>query len=325
MHSLRCHLRCAVACALLLLAFAARAEPDPPSAAPELDRCVTAHLQGQELRLESRLLDAQRAFHQCSAPSCPELVRADCAQWADELERALPRIVLHMPQGLAPERLTVTGNAQPLIVADGQPVRVDPGPLLLEVRADGYVPFRVQLEIEPTVEPQHVNVQLVQLNSPAAPGSAAGAVAAPKRPVQRKPAPRKPAWQDPAGQNPEARGVPTPTLAFGAAALATGAAAAYLGWSSRDERERLASSCAPLCSDAEVNRLRLRALGADIGWVLSLASATAAILTYAAEPRERDDRTRTSGTRTPKRKPALTNWSVAVGKRGLGASFGRSF
>jgi hypothetical protein len=68
--------------------------------------------------------------------------------------------------------------------------------------------------------------------------------------------------------------------------------------------------------------LRLFALGADVGWGLTILGATAAVWTFAKEPHA-DEPVRAAHARESAPGPA--NWSIAVGNRGLGASFGRSF
>src|SRR5215468_1595680 len=71
----------ALASFLLLVGRAAQAAP------PTKDECVDAHSKGQDARDNGQFSQAGRLFLVCAQSACPEVVRNDCARFADELER----------------------------------------------------------------------------------------------------------------------------------------------------------------------------------------------------------------------------------------------
>jgi len=108
------------------LASIARAEP----ANVGVDRCVGADTTAQSLRREGKLGAARVDLAICVDPSCPALVRDDCNQRLDELDRAQPTIVLEARdnQGHDVSDVTVEVDGRPFVQRlDGIAVPVDPG------------------------------------------------------------------------------------------------------------------------------------------------------------------------------------------------------
>src|SRR5258708_38899523 len=65
-------------------------------AAPEdggIDRCLGANTTAQSLRRDGKFGAARTHLAMCVDASCPALVRDDCNQRLDELDRAQPTIV----------------------------------------------------------------------------------------------------------------------------------------------------------------------------------------------------------------------------------------
>jgi hypothetical protein len=94
------------------------------------DQCVDSNTIAQHLRLDGKLSQARERLRACANPSCPALVRDDCTQRLDELERAQPTIIFEAKDGSGREvqAVSVTVDGQPLAEKlDGTPLRVDPG------------------------------------------------------------------------------------------------------------------------------------------------------------------------------------------------------
>jgi hypothetical protein len=96
----------------------------------DVAKCVDANTRAQALRRDGKLAAARAELLNCGNPSCPELVRDDCAQRLDEVERAQPTILFDARDGdghdLVAVRVTVDG--QPLAERlEGKALRVDPG------------------------------------------------------------------------------------------------------------------------------------------------------------------------------------------------------
>jgi hypothetical protein len=107
--------------------------------------CVTANGDAQALRLEGKLGAARELFVKCVDPSCPALVRDDCAQRLDELERVQPTIVLEVKDANGADAtgvaLLIDGRPLPGTL-QGRALRVDPGEHELEFSADGFAPAK---------------------------------------------------------------------------------------------------------------------------------------------------------------------------------------
>jgi hypothetical protein len=65
-----------------------------PARADDTDNCLLAHEQGQRQRLAGKLRAAHERFVTCSQSVCPRVLRAECSQWAGEVEPSLPTLVL---------------------------------------------------------------------------------------------------------------------------------------------------------------------------------------------------------------------------------------
>ena len=73
--------------------FAALAAPGVARAEGEVEACVRASDQGQQLRDEGQLSAAKAAFIRCARPACPTVVRNDCGQWLAGVNARLPTVV----------------------------------------------------------------------------------------------------------------------------------------------------------------------------------------------------------------------------------------
>ena len=108
--------------------------------APTKEQCIAANEEAQTLRRGGKLLQARAELLACVAPGCPGVVRDDCAERLDEVERAIPSIVFTV-RGSAGDlsAVAVTMDGGPL--ADhlgGSPLRVEPGEHTFAFASDGY-------------------------------------------------------------------------------------------------------------------------------------------------------------------------------------------
>jgi hypothetical protein len=103
--------------------------------------CTTLAEDGQRLRAAGKLIEAREKLMACSATECPQVVRADCAQWASEVLAATPTIVVDVKDGtgtdIADAKVFVDGRPVADRI-DGRPISVDPGSRTVRVdRPDG--------------------------------------------------------------------------------------------------------------------------------------------------------------------------------------------
>lgn len=112
----------------------------PASARADQAACFNAPVEGQKLRKAGKLQAARVQFLSCAQKECPAEIVGDCAQWASEVERALPSIVVAARDGsgrdLAGARASIDGGVfAPL---SERAMKIDPGKHTLAVRtADG--------------------------------------------------------------------------------------------------------------------------------------------------------------------------------------------
>jgi hypothetical protein len=109
---------------------AAADAPAAPAAEVTKDQCVDANTKAQSLRRERKFRAAREQLSLCVDVHCPAMVRDDCAQRLDELERVQPTIVFDAKDGsgrdLSEVRVTIDGK--PLAdKLDGAALAVDPG------------------------------------------------------------------------------------------------------------------------------------------------------------------------------------------------------
>jgi hypothetical protein len=123
--------RTAVLAATLALAmsWAAGAHADQAS-------CFSAPVEGQKLRKAGKLLAARQQFLSCAQKECPDEIVGDCAQWASEVERALPSIVVAARDGAGHDLVnagaSIDGGAFAPIGT--RAIKVDPGKHTVVVR-----------------------------------------------------------------------------------------------------------------------------------------------------------------------------------------------
>jgi hypothetical protein len=99
------------------------------------DQCIDANAKGQLLRRNGALVAARSELRNCADARCPSMVRDDCAQRLDDLERALPTIVFEGKNAAGNDILWATVLVDGHRVTDrldGLPISVDPGPRTLE-------------------------------------------------------------------------------------------------------------------------------------------------------------------------------------------------
>jgi hypothetical protein len=102
----------------------------PVQAQSPLRTCGAAHEQSQELRLKGRLLAAAGSLRGCTRNACPLEIRRDCQVMLENVQRALPSVVLSARAAdaglLRKARVEVDGDPNAISVS-GQTLELDPG------------------------------------------------------------------------------------------------------------------------------------------------------------------------------------------------------
>lgn len=141
-------------------------------------QCATANADGQTLRLDGKLAAARVELEMCSDPHCPAIVRDDCAQRLDELERVQPSIVFDVKDssGADVSAVTVTIDGHP--AADklgGIALKLDPGEHVFAFTMAGGAAVSRTLVIK---EGEKGRRERIVLGAAPAPAGAAGAAGA---------------------------------------------------------------------------------------------------------------------------------------------------
>jgi hypothetical protein len=159
---------------------AATALASPSARALTKDQCVDANTSAQSRRREGKFGAAREQLTLCIDSRCPGIVRYDCTQRLDELERAQPTIVFDAKNAAGDDvvlvHVTVDGVALADIL-DGRALGVDPGPHVFTFETAGQPATTVRLVLK---EGEKDRRERIVLGGPAeaspVPASAAPAV-----------------------------------------------------------------------------------------------------------------------------------------------------
>lgn len=243
--------------------------------------CKRAYEAAQERRLEKKLLDAREELRACVEDACPGFVRKDCATWLDEVDRAIPTVVLRFVDGSGAERsdVRVTVDGELLVERlDGGAVPIDPGPHAFVFEPAGGVPVEQTLTI---LEGERLREVAVDQS--------------PVKPIAPPPPPPRPA--EPKTVHPMA------WVLYGTSAAALGA---FIGLG---VHSLSLEDCEPRCTDDDVGDVVLFRALADVSLgVSALALGGAIWITVASLSADDDD-------------GASARWDLEVSPTGAAATW----
>jgi hypothetical protein len=219
------------------------------------------------LRLDAKLVEAQRALGACMVEGCPNAVRADCTEWMSQVAAATPSVVFAATSARGDEthvRVLMDG-AEVTLQLDGKAIELNPGPHTFRFELDPYPGIEQEVVLREGERERALAVRFggPKLESPAPPAAAPSSV--PRGPPLHRP-------------------VPWVSVALGGVTLAAVASATTFGLIALGERRDKLDSCAPLCSDRQKRDVERPALAADISVAIALVSGAAAVYTYWTRP-----------------------------------------
>ncbi|HMA93083.1 MAG TPA: hypothetical protein VKP30_10375 [Polyangiaceae bacterium] len=235
---------------------------------PSVASCVEAHLAGQELREEGRLLESRARLLACADEACPALVRAECTKFLDDLRGQVPSVVFHA---------TVDG-----VVRSDVRVLVEEREICSELstRAQEFDPgkyrFRFELANFPPIE-REVNIAEGERLVPV---SVEFKSERSTQPIRRRPA------AVPSVAPGERRPIPWTVYAFAGLGAAGLAGFSGVGMLTRHRESELRSSCWPTCSEEQVDSVKSQALIADASLVIGCVALALAGTLYLVRPSE---------------------------------------
>jgi hypothetical protein len=221
--------------------------------------CTSAYENAQLLRRSGKLIEARQAALECGRPSCPEVGRADCSAWAGELEREIPSLaVVAQDQYYFDERgaRVVVDGVERAEAASGRAFELNPGEHVFRVERPGYEPMERRVVV---VQGERDRVLRFAMRA-----------LAPAPPARTAPPPTT--------SGPRIRPTYWPAIVVAGASAATLGVAAWLGLTGRSDLSQLHGTCAPDCSDAQVDPVRRKLVASDV--VLGVGLFGAALSAY---------------------------------------------
>jgi hypothetical protein len=157
----------AVATVVLLVLGGADAAADVSK-----DECVDSNAMAQSLRRQGRFSEAREKLRLCTDAACPSLVRDDCTERLDELDRAQPTVVVVAKDGDGNDVIAVKLTVDGRVVAErlaGTAIPLDPGAHTFVFEAAGWQPLSRRFVLMEGEKDRRERVMLVAAPSAAAP------------------------------------------------------------------------------------------------------------------------------------------------------------
>lgn len=234
-------------CVCLLL-FAIVAWPDLPVRAQSKAACLQAYDATQVQRRDGAWIRARTAALVCAAPACPRTLVKDCTQWVQELDGAIPTVLLEVRGAAGSTDVVVflDGATKPTSV-DGKAVSLDPGQHVALFRAAGFADVSVRFVAFEGDKSRRVTAVL------------------------------QPSATSHSSSQPIARIVPLSVKVSSAVGLVALGGAAVFGWQGLAIRRDLDSTgCKPACEPARVDDMKRDFLIADIAAAVGVVAGTVA-------------------------------------------------
>ena len=128
--------------------------------------CAASYEQAQRLRQDGKLLEAREEAVQCAQSTCPALLTSDCARWVDELDQALPSVIVDARDEAGKElpglRVILDGRELPQ-QRSGLAFSLNPGPHRFRFQAAGHAPVELEELVVQGRKNQAVEVKLKAL------------------------------------------------------------------------------------------------------------------------------------------------------------------
>jgi hypothetical protein len=241
------------------------------AAEPSAAQCAAAYENTQLLRRGGHLVAARDAAVACARPVCPEFVRKDCAGWEVEVSREVPSVVV-----IAREATTEDGAGVRVLVdgalraeaTSGRAFELDPGKHLFRVERPGDRAVEQTIEI---FQGERDRILRFALHS--------------ENPTPPSPPPTSsslpPTLPPPAATESTTY---APAIVVGGAAVAFFGMSAWLGLTGRSDLSNLRSTCAPACTDAQVDPVRRRLVWSDVTLGAGVVVAAISIYLFARPP-----------------------------------------
>lgn len=238
--------------------------------------CAEAYEAAQERRAAGDLESALEQLRTCVRVECLDFMRADCSTWIGQVETALPTVVFAARRGGHDlSEVKVFQDGEPLTSAlDGTPIQLNPGAYGFRFETPESPPVNLDLVIRAGEKNRIVRVEFAEPRPQPAP-------VRPPTPPLRAPA-----------ALPTSESATTVPLVLGALGLAGAASFVTFAVLGKEQESELQASCAPNCTDAQVQPVRMKYLIADVS--LGVGIGALAVGAYFYFQGQGDDETGTS-------------------------------
>ncbi len=243
--------------------------------ADDKQACAEAAQEAQSLRDAAKLSAAREKLLFCARQACPKVVRGDCAGWLEEVDRAMPIVVVQARDAAGRDldgQLFVDGRLMKPALT-GEAVALDPGKHRIVVEAAGGQ--RLERSIVVALGEKHRRV-LLELAAPAAPERA-------------KPAAPLP----PASLPPDRSAMPWVLGGVGVAGLVTFGVLQVLA---QGEYQEAKDGCGSTrtCSDGELSPIRTKFVASGVALGVGVVALGAGVTWRLLESPQKQERARVS-------------------------------
>ena len=250
----------------------------PTTSAPTAEECLTAHREAQALRRQYRLLESRDQLLACGNSACPGPVKRDCLRWLDEVALQIASVVVHVDTGDSSPphdvKVYIDGNLRFESIPN-RAIELNPGTYRFRFEVEGRQPVELEVTVEEAEKFKNVTVKYSAPEKNPNGLSGGSSNSSSRSPISVSFAP--------SSKGPE-RPVPTATYIFAGLGAAAAINFAFWGISAQSLKGELEDKCAPNCEQVYIDRIRTRALVADISLGISVASFATAAITYFARP-----------------------------------------
>ncbi|HEY8073698.1 MAG TPA: hypothetical protein VIF62_06310 [Labilithrix sp.] len=220
-------------------------------------QCAQSYEKAQYLRKEAKLRDARASLLVCANEACPAATRTDCVPWLAEVESAIPSVAVAVRDesgnDVAGAHVTIDGAN--VAMESGKAIDIDPGQHTVHVQTPDGLVADESFVARPSEKNRVVTLVV-------------------KSHAQTSAQPVTPETPPPAEPEHRSIALPLGLTVLGAAGL--GAAFAF-GFAAKSQASDLRSSCAPRCTDSDLDPVHSKLLFSDIGLgvgVVALIAAT---------------------------------------------------
>lgn len=222
--------------------------------------CAASYVEAQKLKQAGSFIKARDQLLVCAADECLAAVKKDCVAWLDEVNAALPSIVVDAKGPDGRETFDVKVSIDGEVVRDKLDVKaieLDPGTHKLVFEHEGAEPIEQELTVRQGQKNKVVEVSFAK-STPAPP-------VAPEPEPEPEPAPKA------------AAGPPTISYVLGGVGLLALGGAGYFWLGAESKKSDLESSkCEPFCSQDDVDAIEQKRLFGDVAAGIGVACLGAA-------------------------------------------------